>query len=54
MTSPRSIAEARCVAGMPYNDRVRAVTAMQAELDRLLAENAALTAQLEDAASSRV
>jgi len=47
MTSPRSIAEARCVAGMPYNDRVRAVSAMQSQIDLLTAENAALTARLE-------
>ena len=54
MTSPRSIAEARCVAGMAYQDRVRAVTALQAEVDRLTAENAALTAQLEAVARSHV
>ncbi len=54
MTSPRSIAEARCVAGMAYQDRVRAVTALQAEVDRLHAENAALLARLEAAGSSHV
>ncbi len=54
MTSPRSIAEARCVAGMPYQDRVRAVTVMQDQIDRLTAENAALTAQLEAVARSHV
>lgn len=54
MTSPRSIAEARCVAGMPYQDRVRAVAALQEQVDRLVAENAALLARLEAIASSHV